>query len=359
MAVQLAVLVHEPGHCLGVGPDVGSGDVALGSQHLLDLVHERAGDLLDLGGFELTRVDVHAALGAAEGDFGDRGLPRHQLRKGTHFVEVHVGVETDAALVGPAGAVVLHAVAVVDVHAPVRLLDRDLHLDLAVGGAQDGGQVVAQVHPLGRLVEPVRDDLVVGDLRGLVGRRGVGLGLAVSHVLLLLARGGALIHPRASPYPRRGALLRTAAPPPDPGYCRVGAWATELTRRATASPSYVGGDSGGVSSACCWRARSTAAAATLSKDLAPRSERPSMAVLILSGPTCSPIRSNSSQPRHSCSNACSRCSLSASLIACFLSGPGLSRSGFERSTSHFPRSASSPPPRASAWTAVTDAPPNR
>ena len=40
VAVQLAVLVHHPGHRLGVGADVRRGDVALRAEHLLDLVDE-------------------------------------------------------------------------------------------------------------------------------------------------------------------------------------------------------------------------------------------------------------------------------------------------------------------------------
>ena len=49
VAVQLAVLVHHPGHRLRVGADVGRRDVALRAEHLLDLVDERARDLLQLG----------------------------------------------------------------------------------------------------------------------------------------------------------------------------------------------------------------------------------------------------------------------------------------------------------------------
>jgi hypothetical protein len=56
---------------------------------------------------------------------------------------------------------VLDAVAGEDVHLPVAELDRHLHLDLAVRGAQHRRQVMRQVEPLGRHPEPVLDDLVV------------------------------------------------------------------------------------------------------------------------------------------------------------------------------------------------------
>ena len=57
----------------------------------------------------VVRVHVHPALGPAEGDPGDGGLPAHQLRQRTHLVQVHLGVEAHAALVRAAGGVVLDA----------------------------------------------------------------------------------------------------------------------------------------------------------------------------------------------------------------------------------------------------------
>ncbi len=53
------------------------------------------------------RVDLDAALGPAEGDVDQRGLPRHQRRQGADLVEVDRGVVADAALVRTPGAVVL------------------------------------------------------------------------------------------------------------------------------------------------------------------------------------------------------------------------------------------------------------
>ena len=113
-------------------------------------MNERATSWTSLG-LELARVDVHAALGAAVGDVHDRRLPGHQLGQRAHLVEVDLGVEADAALVGPARAVVLDAVAGEDVDLAVAEPDRDLNLDLAVGGAQHRGDVVGQVEPLGGL----------------------------------------------------------------------------------------------------------------------------------------------------------------------------------------------------------------
>jgi hypothetical protein len=109
VAVELPVLVHEPGHRLRVRPDVGRGDVARRTENLLDLVHERACDRLDLSRPELAHVAVDTALGAAVGDADHGGLPGHEHRESPNLVEVDLGVEANAALVRAASTVVLNA----------------------------------------------------------------------------------------------------------------------------------------------------------------------------------------------------------------------------------------------------------
>ena len=47
-AVELAVLVHDPGHDLGVGADVGGGDVLVRADEVVDLLGEPAGQPLQL-----------------------------------------------------------------------------------------------------------------------------------------------------------------------------------------------------------------------------------------------------------------------------------------------------------------------
>ena len=107
---------------------------------------------------------VDAALGAAEGDAGDRGLPGHQRGERADLVDVDLGVEADAALVGAAGAVVLDPVAGEDVDLAVGELDRDLDGDLAVGGPEDDPEVVGEPEVVGGDVEVVADDVEVRDL---------------------------------------------------------------------------------------------------------------------------------------------------------------------------------------------------
>ena len=76
-------------------------------------------------------------------------------------------MEADAALVGAAGAVVLDAVARVDVDLAVGLLDRNLDGDLAVRGPEDDAEVVGELQAVGREVEVMADDLEIGHLGAL------------------------------------------------------------------------------------------------------------------------------------------------------------------------------------------------
>ena len=103
--------VHHPRHHLGVGVDVGRGDVAVHAEHVADGVGEPPRHRLELAVAHAGRVDGDAALGATERQVEQRRLPRHQRRQGAHLVEVGGRVVADAALVRAAGAVVLHAVA--------------------------------------------------------------------------------------------------------------------------------------------------------------------------------------------------------------------------------------------------------
>src|SRR5438270_1649223 len=106
--MELPVLVHEPGHGLGVGADVRCRHVARRPEHLFDLVHERARDALKLSRLELARVAVDAAFGAAEWNADYGGLPGHQHRQRTYLVEVDLRVVANASLVGTTRAVVLN-----------------------------------------------------------------------------------------------------------------------------------------------------------------------------------------------------------------------------------------------------------
>src|ERR1700758_3239640 len=64
---SIGEVVHNPGHCLRVGADVGRGNIALRSKPFAQLGRVTAGDALDLGLRELARVADYAAPPAAAG----------------------------------------------------------------------------------------------------------------------------------------------------------------------------------------------------------------------------------------------------------------------------------------------------
>jgi len=102
-------LVEHPEHVLGIGHDVGGGDVA----EVADIVREdpdpAPAELFLLTGAEVVRVADDAALAAAERDVDDGALPGHPHGQSPDGVDRLLGVEADAALAGAAGVVMLAA----------------------------------------------------------------------------------------------------------------------------------------------------------------------------------------------------------------------------------------------------------
>jgi hypothetical protein len=163
VALLLRVGVHDPGHHLLVGAQVRRRDVAVGADHLDDLGRVAARDALELAGRELARVDAHAALGPAEGEAHDRALPGHPHGERRGLAERDVLVVADAALGGPHGEQVLHAVAVDGVDLVVVVAaERERHDVGALGAAQPLPDVLVEVHDPRGLVELVHREPVHG-----------------------------------------------------------------------------------------------------------------------------------------------------------------------------------------------------
>ena len=142
-----------------------------------------------------------------------------------HLVDVDLGMEPNAALVGAACAVVLDPVAGVDVDLAVGLLDRDLDGDLAIGSPEDDPEVIGELQSVGGEIEVVADDLEVRHLSALPvlrlrapaaacsvavwGGRGslpASLAISVSGIWIL----GSLAAPQSSHNPEGSA----SGPPP-------------------------------------------------------------------------------------------------------------------------------------------------
>ena len=164
------VLVENPGHHLGVRGDVGCRYVAIGTEHDGDALREAAGEPLELELGEPLGVYRDAALGAAERNVHERGLPRHDRRQAEHLVMVCIGVVADPSLARASRAVVLDAVAGKDLDAPVVHADRHLHLHLAKWSHEDMPHVLVEVDQVGCALELAVDDrLPRHDARGSSG----------------------------------------------------------------------------------------------------------------------------------------------------------------------------------------------
>ena len=112
---------------LRVGADIGGGDVLIGTDEVVDLLDELAGQAFELAPRQLVGVAVDAPLAAPEGEVDHGGLPRHQARQRARLVLVDVGMIAQAPLERSPRVVVLDAVADEVANLPRIHLDRDLH----------------------------------------------------------------------------------------------------------------------------------------------------------------------------------------------------------------------------------------
>ena len=156
-----------------------------GPDDRLQLRDEAAAEVLQLALAQLRRVDDHAALGAAVRQIDDRALPGHPHGEGADLVQRDGRRIADAALVGSAGVVVLHAIAGEGADAAVVHLHGEVDGELPFGALQAGQDALVQAEQRGGGVE-------------LLQRRLVGIGLRALRVQSGLGRGG---HARASILP--------------------------------------------------------------------------------------------------------------------------------------------------------------
>ena len=159
--------VHHPGHDLAVGVHVRRRDVLGRPDDHADLAGVAAGELFQLIGRQLLRIDADTALGTTVGDVDGRVLDRHPCRERHHLFQRHVRVVAHATLAGPARDVVLHAVSLEMGHRAVVQLDRHIDDQGALGLFQ-------RLDPLGQRAK-VRRDLVHLRQIGIPGAAGLRL----------------------------------------------------------------------------------------------------------------------------------------------------------------------------------------
>ena len=146
--------VHDPGHGLLVGAEVGRGNVALRTEPFDQFGGIAPRDALQFAVREFGGIANHAALGAAERNIDHSAFPGHPAGQRAHFIERHVRSESNASLARPSHDGMMHAIA--DEHFQVAVIQhhRDVDRDFAVGITQDSIQALVEVELLGSRFEP-------------------------------------------------------------------------------------------------------------------------------------------------------------------------------------------------------------
>ena len=136
IAPMHAVGVHDPGHDLGVGPDVGRGDIALGAHEGAHLARVPPGQPLQFVARELSRVARDAAFGAPEGKMHERRLPGHPHRERPNLVEPHLRAVADPSLGRAEHRAVVDPVSREEADRAVVHRDREMYDEFAVRSGQ-------------------------------------------------------------------------------------------------------------------------------------------------------------------------------------------------------------------------------
>ena len=133
---QALVLTEEVADLAGAHADVTGGDVGVLTHVAVQLGHERLAEAHDLAVAAAVRIEVGAALAAADGQAGQGVLEDLLEAEELHDAEVHAGVEAQTALVRAERGVVLDAEAAVDLHDVLVIDPRDAEDDLTLRLAQ-------------------------------------------------------------------------------------------------------------------------------------------------------------------------------------------------------------------------------
>src|SRR5690606_7592872 len=130
------VLAEEVADLAGAHADVTGGDVGVLAHVAVQLGHEGLAEAHDLTVAAAVRIEVGAALAAADGQAGEGVLEDLLEAEELHDAEVDARVEAQTALVGAEGGVVLDAETTVDLDSTLIVDPRDAEDDLALRLAQ-------------------------------------------------------------------------------------------------------------------------------------------------------------------------------------------------------------------------------
>src|SRR5699024_9075459 len=142
---QALVLTEQEADLASAHADVTGGDVRVLAHVAVQLGHERLAEPHHLAVAAAVRIEVGAALAAADGQAGQRVLEDLLEAEELHDAEVHRGVEPQTALVRAERGVVLDAETAVDLHGALVVDPGDAEDDLALRLAQTHQDAVVLV----------------------------------------------------------------------------------------------------------------------------------------------------------------------------------------------------------------------
>ncbi len=145
--------IDDPGHNLGIGVYIRSGDIIFRPDITAERERKTAGYPLHLGAGAFRRIELNPALCAAKGNVGQGSLPGHPGGQCAHLLNVHRRVEAQPTLVRAQGVVMLYPVPGEHLDPAVVHLDREIHYYLVGGFSQDPTNAGIKIHQVGRLVE--------------------------------------------------------------------------------------------------------------------------------------------------------------------------------------------------------------
>ena len=120
---------------------------------MFNVLSVASGDCIEFPLAQGVWVKLNAALGPAEGQVQQCGLPGHQRRQCPHLVLVGQGMVSHASLVGPPSPVVLHTISLEHFNAPVVHPHRQRYPQVAPRFTQHQACPGVQPEPRGRSLE--------------------------------------------------------------------------------------------------------------------------------------------------------------------------------------------------------------
>jgi hypothetical protein len=153
--MNLRIFVHYPGHHLSVCVNVRGWDIPLRPDFRSKTLDKLTGHSLHLAGGKLGRIDGDSALGTAERNVDQRGLPGHQRSKGANLVGIDRMVKAKPSFHRTARRVVLYTIA--REHRQLSVVSFNGHCDVvfALRREEEAFDPITEFHRARRLADVI------------------------------------------------------------------------------------------------------------------------------------------------------------------------------------------------------------